>query len=88
MQMQMGEELFEISIDFSSTQYTPGETIFGEVYLNLSVPVKTECVAILFQGLEKSFNGIPTDTYVKFGENSMKIRRKFGDLTNFVIVLE
>ena len=61
MMLQMhakSEELYKIEMKMNKTSYVPGEEIEGELLLNLSFPQKSKCVAILFQGIEKSFNGI------------------------------
>jgi len=52
------EDSFEIDCQFFNTALVPGQRVTGEVYLWLAKPTRAKCVAVLFQGLEKIFNGI------------------------------
>ena len=56
------EENFNIKLKFYKNAYFNGETIEGELTLNLASPVSASSVAILFQGIEKAFNGIPGES--------------------------
>eukprot|EP01119_Soliformovum_irregulare_P011693 TRINITY_DN2957_c0_g1_i2.p1 TRINITY_DN2957_c0_g1~~TRINITY_DN2957_c0_g1_i2.p1 ORF type:complete len:697 (+),score=236.94 TRINITY_DN2957_c0_g1_i2:324-2414(+) len=78
MNLQMEKtNLFEISLEIFNLEFSPGELVAGELFIRLLSPVKAKSVGVLFQGFDKTFNGLegipPKKVYFSRGFFSHRI---------------